>query len=151
GAGLDRGDVAGKVQAAQLLFGDPGVALILAAKRAAVAQEVLRAGHDARGVDGGAGVHAVTDVVLKPAHRGRAQALGQLGRLAVTLVGAAPAFISDHRDARRERPVDAGARDLARGHARRRLHGLGAARAAEADVVGKDRRPLEAAVAVDRV
>ncbi len=145
--GLHRGDVAGQVQPPQLFLGDLRVALILPAERGAVGQEVFRARHDARGVDRAAGV----DAVLEAAHRRRAQALGQLGHLAVAFISAAPALVARHGQARRERPVDAGAGDLARGDARRGLHDLRAARAAEADLVREDRRALEPAVAVDRV
>jgi len=140
-ARLDRRRVAGQVDAPQILLGDLGVALILAAQRAAVGQEVLGGGEDGGPVGR----------LLEPAHGGRAQALGQLGRLAVALVGAAPALVARDRDAGREVPVQAGACHLARRDARSGLHGRRIARAAHPDVVGEDRRALDRSVAVDGI
>ena len=83
---------------AQLLFGDARVALVHAGGGAAVADEVLGAGED-----GGPGFRRWG--VLKPAHGGGAQQLGQLGRLAEALVGASPALVARHGDAGGERPA----------------------------------------------
>ena len=140
-AGLHGGDVAGQVEPPQLVFGDARVALVLAALRAAVGQEVLRGREDRRAVGR----------LLEAADGGGAQARDQLGVLAVALVGAAPALVARDRETGREVPVDAGGRDLARGHARRRLDERGIVRGAHADVVREDRRALDGAVAVDGV
>ena len=64
------------------------------------------------------------------------------GDLAEALVGAAPALVARDREAGREVPVDAGARDLARGHARRRLDDRGIARGARCRCcAGRSSRP----------
>ena len=55
----------------------------------------------------------------KPAHRGLAELGHERGILREALVGAAPAVVPRHGDARREGPLDAGGADLARGDARR--------------------------------
>ena len=117
------------------------VALVLAARRAAVGQEVLAR---SRG---------------SPCRRSPARSRGWRRRpgsrpargLAVALVGAAPALVARDREAGREVPVDARARNLARGHARGGLDDRRIARAAHADVVREDRRALDGAVAVDGV
>src|SRR4029079_10208560 len=114
----DRRDVALQVDPAQFGFGQLRVALIVRVvpaallrvrtarlvAGAAVSEIVLGAGeHAARGGEGGA---------LQPADRGLTE-LGDEGRvLAEALVGASPAIVARHGDARREHPVDARGADF---------------------------------------
>ena len=63
----------------------------------------------------GAGEHAAGrgEVgALQPAHRGLTELGDERRVLAEAFVGAAPAIVARHGDARRERPVDAGGADL---------------------------------------
>jgi hypothetical protein len=131
------------VNGAQRSLGSGGVAAIDAVLRAAVAHEVLRRRQHAAVLRRRASLQA-------PDGRG-AEQHRELRRLAVALVGATPAFVLRHGDARREVPQHAG-----RGHLQRRdpggiLDQPRIARAAETDVVREDDGAFHVVVTVHRV
>ena len=121
-----------------------GVALVHAVGRAAVANEMFRAGEHRRGRGGQLRP-------LKPLHRGEAQFRHQRGMVAVTFVGAPPAFVLRHGDARREGPADARAGDLLGGDAFGAFHQPGIMRGPQADMMGENHRALDVVVPVDGV
>ena len=138
-AGLDRGPVARQVHGAQRGFVDLGVALVDAARGAAVADVMLHRRHHR---------HAGA---LQASHGGRPQQHGQFGRLAVAFVGAAPALILGDRDARTKGPVHAGGRHLDRRDPADLLDELRVARRPQPDVVGKHRGAPHVVVPVDGI
>ncbi len=110
-AGIDAGNVAGRVDVDEVLLGDPRVALIGAAFGAAIGKEVLHRRRDLALLDA-----AFPRLALQAAHHGGGIGAGDVGKLRVTLIAAAPAVVARHRDCRREGPVDTGGGGLGGGH-----------------------------------
>ncbi|BAS76820.1 Os02g0131500, partial [Oryza sativa Japonica Group] len=129
------------------------VVLVHAARRAAVADVVLRARRHARppaGDEGDAAAAAGRDLALEAGDDG-GHALHHPGVLAEALVAAAPPRVPAHRHAWREH-----VRDPRRPHLRRHrradpLRQIRVPGAAEADVVGEDGGLVDVAVAMDGV
>ena len=128
---------------AQLATGDVRLGRVAPALRLGVPREVLGAREDRRRV-----VEAVALVAAD--HRGR-ELTEEERVLAEGLVHPAPAQVTGEADDGRERPVQAGGRDLDGGDARHRLGRLGVPRRRDAELGGEDRRPAPERVPVDGV
>ena len=137
-------DVPGQMEGVQGRLGDHVVALVQevragclrgrdrarAVGRAAIPQEMLGAGHHREG--------GVEIPALQPADVGGPQGGGEFRTFTVGLVGAAPALVPRHRDARGEVPVATTGPHLLGGIFAQSPQQVGVARGAEADVVRKD-------------
>ena len=146
-AGVDRGRIALRVEADEIGLGQHRIALVLAARRAAVGEEVLDRGSDVRRRERLAGDQRS----LQTEHH-RASELAHQRRVGrEALVAAAPAIVLRGRERGGEGPFDAGGGDLGRRRLADAADQRGIAGRAEADVVRKDGRAGDVVVAVDAV
>src|SRR5690606_13272667 len=146
-AGVDRGDVAGGVDVAQLGLAGQVVALVAALAGAAIAEEVLDRDHHV------AVVQAVrrAGLALQAFHHGAGALRHRLRVLRVALVGAAPAHVLRHRHGRGEGPLHAGGAGLDRGDLADPALQLDVAGRAQADVVREQGGADHVALAVHGV
>ena len=128
----------------QLDFGNGGIALVLAVGGGAIGKEVLGAGGDVRARKDRLGRWRSLQAADHAADiRGN-----QRGVRGIAFIGAAPAVILRHRDGRGEGPFLPGDADLDRSNLPDPLDQIGIARRAEPDIVRKDRRADDIAMAV---
>ena len=145
--GRDRGRIAGGVDPHQRRVIDRGIALVLAAGGAAIAEEML-----------GRCDHVATVEELLRAHLAlqafdhRAGiARDHVRRFRIAFVGTAPTIVLRHRDGRAERPFHAGGARLDGGDIADLAHQFRVAHRAQADVVREQGGANDIALPMDRI
>ena len=146
-AGFDRRRIAGAVNVAELGRAGRIVALVVAALGAAVADEMLGGGDD---MSGSEEFGRARPALQAFDHRARIGA-HDLRILAKPFIGPAPPVVADHREGRREIPVDPGHRHLHRGDLADAADQIGIAHRAEPDILREDGRADDIGVAVNGV
>ena len=147
GTGIDRWWISLRMQPDEVALGKDCVALVLAAKRAAVGEEMLGGG--------GNPVRrkrmAWHKVALEAEYHRAGIAAHHCRILRITFIAAAPARILWDRESRRECPLNAGRRDFAGGNLADAADQVWIVRRAEPDVVRENRRAGNVAVPVNGV
>ena len=145
-ARVDRWRIARRMDADQRVLGHDRVALVDPARRAAVAQIMLRAGGDMAVLDA-----VAAGLALQPLDHRAGIAAHQCRILRIALIGAAPAIVLRHGQRRSERPVDPRRGRLRRGRRADPPDQVGIMRRAQRAVVREERRANDVVVAMDGV